>query len=136
MYTWKCLLQDGTLLEQIDDKRDPKEISTDSFNHSKVETFALFNGENLVHILHMDHGQTLIYRRRTELAAGEGIPLVCHLVGWQMTVNGEQVQSIAFCFEDGVIETIGKFRDNHPWFYSVTPTKKELEEYDAANSSV
>jgi len=136
MYNWKCLLKNGSILEQYDDKREPKEISSDTIDHLNVETFVLFNGENLVYILHMDPGQRLIYRRRTELAAGERIPLVCHLVGWQMTVSGENVQSIAYCFEDGVIESVGKFRDNHPWFYSVVPTKKEMEENNAANSTI
>jgi len=38
------------------------------------------------------------------------------------------VQSIAYVFEDGRIEMAGRFREDHPWFYSIVLTDKEKEQ--------
>ena len=86
--------------------------------------------------LHLEPGQRLIYRRRVERTVGSEAPTVCYMIGWQQTLwdksdcdpeaDGRHilwhpinVQSIAYVFENGTIELAGKWREDHPWFYSV-----------------
>jgi hypothetical protein len=123
-YTWKATYKDGTLVPQF--TVDGEERSY--INHldwDKIESFSLFDGEKPILTLHLEEGQRLIYRRRVELSPGIGNTGVCHLLGWQKNVNGENIQSIAYVFEDGRIELAGRFRKDHPWFYAPTIIDKE-----------
>ena len=123
MYKWVTVMKDGSLVEQYNVDRTPREISSESIDYKNVDTFILFNDEQIILALHLDEGQRLIYRRRVEIKP-EGT-IICHLIGWQMTVNGQNVQSIAYCFENGMIELAGKFREGHDWFYPIVHTEKE-----------
>jgi hypothetical protein len=70
-------------------------------------------------------GHRVIYRRRTELPAGRGRPVVVFLMGWQRTVRGDDglpanVQHVAYVSE-GSGETImaGRFDEAHGAFYGI-----------------
>ena len=50
-----------------------------------------------------------IYVRRVELAGGPhpGFTVICHIIGWQMKVSGENIQNINYVFEtDGRVEVM------------------------------
>jgi hypothetical protein len=103
----------------------------------KPEKFVLFKQGSTtpIHILHLDDPRKkLIYVRRVDMTATRGYKVICHLVGWHMKVGGESIQSINYVFEtigrkSGEvvwIESAGKFKEDHGWFYS--PTDKQLSE--------
>ena len=118
-YKWIALYGDGSIVKQYNAEREPKEISVDILNKDNIDTFFINNDNgDVVLAFHLDENQRLIYRRRVSFGAEEA---VCHLVGWQMTVGETNIQSIVYCFEDGRLEIAGKFREDHPWFY--TPNK-------------
>ena len=72
---------------------------------------------NTILELHLEPGQRLIYRRRHAQTIGKPLITVT-IVGWQQTIAGQNVQSIAYVFEDGRIELAGRWKEDHPWFYS------------------
>ena len=116
--------QDGTTVSYI---QNGLPVSADIIDRDSVQTFMLFdtNLKKAIITMHIDPGQKLIYRRRTEIHPGKD-PIICHLVGWRKTVGSECMQSIAYCFEDGRIEMAGKFKEGHPWFYSPKLRPSEL----------
>lgn len=124
LYGWIAAYRDGTTISHIN---DGKEVSADAIDRERVQTFMLFNilTKKAILTLHLDQEQKFIYRRRTEISPNRQ-PIVCHLVGWRKTINNECVQSIAYCFEDDRIELAGKFREDHPWFYSPKLRATEL----------
>lgn len=122
--TWRAIYRDGTVVDQYDEKRDPIEVSSEVIDHTQVKTFFIMREVQVpVLTLHLDEGQKLIYRRRTSVTGDKS--QMCHLAGWQQDVGIETVQSIAYVFEDGTIEMAGKFREDHPWFYSIVLTDAE-----------
>lgn len=126
---WLATYTDGTTLGQYNGTG--AEYSSERIDRSKLASFALIaeDGSKLLHI-HFEPGQRLIFRRRVEQSVG-GSPLVCHLVGWQQTIHGQNVQSIAYVFEEGArIEIAGRFQEGHRWFYPVEPVPCELEEHE------
>lgn len=86
------------------------------------------NGRRLVYI-RFKRGQQLIWRRRVETSP-TGITEVCHIIGKQETVNGENIQGIIGLFEtDGRIEITGRFYERHPWFFPIEVHDKEGEKW-------
>ena len=123
---WLATYQDGTTLGQYNGSG---EISSERIDRSKLTAFALVNEEgSRVLELHLEPGQRLIFRRRIEQPVG-GLQIVCYLVGWQQTIHGQNVQSIAYVFDEGAtIVWAGKFQQDHPWFYPIEPVPCELQE--------
>ncbi len=121
-YTWRATYKDGTILDASKDH----DLSVDRLDRKQIEHFELVNqaGKSLM-TLHLDPGQRLIYRRRVDKVTGAP-DFVCHLLGWQQTVGGQNVQSILYVFEDGRIEMAGRFREDHPWFYAPELRRFEL----------
>jgi hypothetical protein len=125
-YTWRATYKDGTVLDASKDR----DLTVDGLDRKQLERFELVSqaGASLM-TLHLDPGQRLIYRRRVMLAQGAGKPSACHLIGWQQTVGGENVQSILYVFEDdGRVEMAGRFRENHPFFYPPQLRRFEVED--------
>jgi hypothetical protein len=124
-YTWRATYKDGTVF----DKSKDDALSVDRLDRKQLKQFELVNqtGKSLM-TLHLDPGQRLIYRMRGDLDRGTGKDLVCHLLGWQQTVGGQNVQSILYVFEDGRIEMAGRFREDHPWFYAPKLRRVEVED--------
>ncbi len=157
---WVAYYDDGTHLRQYKD--DGSENKYADIDRSKLASFALYDGgaivnrddylklrndvaitpgadpgvyelatRKLLH-LHLEPGQRLIYRRRVEQTVG-GPATVCYMIGWQQTIIGENIQSIAYVFENGTIELAGKWREDHPWFYSVQAVPSEEVDVQAAS---
>ena len=122
--TWQAKYKDGTVLGQFDEIRKPREISSEVIDRKQIESFFLLFRERIILTLHLDEGQRLIYRRRVALKPC-GEQEVCHLVGWQATIRGENVQTIAYVFESGRIDLAGKFNEKSPWFYPLKFTDSE-----------
>lgn len=122
---WVAYYNDGTHLRQYDD--DGAENKYADIDRSKLDSFALYDRpatRKLLH-LHLEPDQRLIYRRRVEKTVGADTDVVCYMIGWQQTIAGENVQSIAYVFDD-TVELAGRWRDDHPWFYSVQPVPEEV----------
>lgn len=130
MLSWLAVYKDGSVIPQRGE--NGKENSTARIPRQDLVAFALINrrGKPVI-VQHFDPGQRFIYRRRTSINQ-QGAPQVCHLVGWQQTVAGQNVQHIAYVFEDGErVEMAGRWRDNHPWFDPIV-----VEEFDKQEISI
>ena len=144
---WVAYYTDNTWLRQYDDYGAEHKYT--DIDRRRLASFALYDGgvdpndkmkavppgisvgapyipatRKVLH-LHLEPGQRLIYRRRVEMKVGAPAPVVVYMVGWQQTIDSENVQSIAYAFEDGTIELAGRWRDDHPWFYSVQHVPSE-----------
>jgi len=122
MFHWMARYKNGAVVKQYNS--DGLQVSSDSIDRDQLERFILLNDNKPIVILHLDDGQKLIYRRRVELVEGQS-EIACHIVGWRKKIGEEITQSILFVFEDGHIEAIGDFQENHRWFYQ--PTLREFE---------
>ncbi len=101
-----------------------EQIAYDNIDRSRLSAFALVKDDKEILRLHLESGQRLIWRKRCFIAPSKK-EIVVHLVGWQKTAGNENVQSIAYVFEDGHIEMAGAFRENHPLFGRVNLHKEE-----------
>lgn len=127
-FVWVAKYKDGSIIGQYNDQFI--ELSTDNLpDRDEIDVFTIFDiktGKKILSI-HFDEGQRLIYRRRVVLKTGFSTPKVYYLVGWQQTVNGQNIQSIAYIHEEsGQIEIAGKFRDDHPIFKPVQSREWEI----------
>ena len=106
MFTWRAIYKDGS-----EHDYDPVNYNISHIDNSKLDMFQIRDVEGKVPLLniHMDDPRKrLIYVRRVEMQAGLPHPLVCHLVGWQMNVGGENIQSIMLVFETIIVSWKGK----------------------------
>lgn len=110
---WVAYYSDGSSLPQYN--ADGSENKYQDIDRSRLESFALWQDSTKVFHLHIEPGQRLIYRRRVEMPQGTSV----YLVGWQQTVGTENIQSIAYVFPNGSVELAGRWREGHPWFYSI-----------------
>lgn len=120
---WVARYNDGTELTQFN--ADGSEHRYTDIDRSKLVSFALYDADGgKILEVHLEPGQRLIYRRRVETR--DGTPLkVVYIVGWQQTIAGQNVQSICYVFPDHV-EVAGRWRNDHPWFYSVQYYPEEV----------
>lgn len=126
MLEWTAIYNDGSILNQYnEDKTENKYVDID---RTRLSEFRLQRPKEggLVFSLFLEDGQRLIYRKRTEMTMG-GSAFAFYMVGWQMNINGKNIQSIAYVYESGSpVFMAGQFRDDHPLFYSIVPTEEEL----------
>ena len=109
---WKAVYDDGTELTQFNE--DGSENKYPDIDRRKLAFFELYNKEKLIFRLHLEKGRRLIVRRRVIAKGklgGKLIPTqVIWLVGWQWNANGRNVQDIAFIFDDGHVELLGRWK--------------------------
>lgn len=123
---WEARYNDNTSLPQYNP--DGSENKYKDIDRARLASFAVLADDGrLVFEMHLDPRARLIFRRRVEQSAG-GNRMVVHMVGWQRTVGGENVQSIAYITECGEIHMAGAWRDDHPWFYPAQSVPCEQEE--------
>lgn len=127
---WIVVYNDGSLLHQYDENGENAYADID---RSRVAEFHIRDRETgkIVLAYALEPGQRLIYRKRTSMSGITGEKnWVIYLVGWQQTVNGVNIQNISWIFPDGSIINTGRFRENHPIFYSaeLLPFEKESNE--------
>ncbi len=104
MLTWYTQYKDGTRHDYVAQQFTVAQIETD-----KVDTFVVHdpNKPTPVLVIHFDDERKRpIYVRRVEKPGRYPFTTICHIVGWQMKVGGENVQSISYVFEtqDRIVE--------------------------------
>jgi hypothetical protein len=107
--TWQAHYTDGSTLPQGNG------ATYTDIERDKLQAFDLWRGEQLlvrVDLRPDSNGEVgqrrLIWRMRRRLDTGGG-QMTIHMVGWQRTVNGRNVQAICYVFEDGVVLLGGQF---------------------------
>jgi hypothetical protein len=88
----RAVYNDGTYL-------DLKGASYEAIDRTRLASFCLLKEDVVVFQLILQEGQRLIWRNRTILTPGQG-EKVWHLVGWQKTIKGENIQCIGYVSED------------------------------------
>jgi hypothetical protein len=117
---WIAVYADGSILRQHEP--DGTENRYEDIDRKRVSEFHLrLKGKDFTVIAYaLDPGQRLIYRKRHSMSGITGEKnWTIHMVGWQQTVNGKNVQCISWVFPDGSIINTGRFRENHPVLYGV-----------------
>jgi len=112
---WLAHYKDGSDLLQ----HGETENKYTDIDRSNLAAFSLHRDGEILITIHFDRPeQRLIHRRRVYvLPTG---PRAFHLVGWQRTIAGENVQSISVLDEDtGKVDVIGKWSENHFLFDAV-----------------
>jgi len=107
---WRAVYKDGTVLLQT--TKEGKKNKYADIDRDKLKYFDLLDGNKLLFRLHLEPGRRLICRRRTIGDVFDASKKrVVWLIGWQWTVNGRNVQDIAWVYENGVVELTGRFKE-------------------------
>jgi hypothetical protein len=125
---WIVVYEDGSELWQY--QEDGTESKYSDIDRKRLAEFHLrIKGEEKTVLAQaIEPGQRLIYRKRHSMSGVTGEKnWTIHLLGWQQTVNGQNIQSISWVFPDGSIINTGKFRENHPVLYGVELLPEEVE---------
>lgn len=104
--TWVANYKDGSYLCQYE--RGIANKYTD-IDRSRLDKFELLRGDKVFYSLTLHEGQRLIYRRRTLMTMGgdlvtEQSKEVIYLVGYQVTLGGQNLVVLNYIYEDGRIE--------------------------------
>lgn len=121
--TWKAIYSDGKSLNQYNEDKSVNKYT--DINRSILQFFELYKEEKLILRVHLEDGKRLIYRRRVSLHISGTITQVVYLCGWQKKVEGKNVQSISYIFEDGHIEMAGAWNEKSPFAYAPNLIKEE-----------
>ena len=125
---WRAQYTDSSTLYQRGpngDKHGYQDIQRD-----KLVAFDLWQGDRLLCRIDMrpdrlgDSPRHLIWRIR-HIMNDRGRDDRIHLVGWQRTVNGENVQAILYVFEDGTVLLGGEWGADVEFMHAVTPLECE-----------
>lgn len=116
---WIAVYEDGTNLRQFDENGHEARYS--DIERERLTEFHLVNKDDearTIFALALDPGQRLIYRRRVATSGNNEPKWTITMVGWQQTINGQNVQSISWIFPEGGIIQTGRFREDHRLFYA------------------
>lgn len=113
--TWKAIYNNGMRLPQFNE--DGSENKYPEIDRSRLSAFEIYNMDKLILRIHFEKGRRLIYRKRVSRGLS-GKQQAIYLIGWQQTIAGQNIQDIAYVFEDGHIELAGKWKEDHRWFYA------------------
>ena len=97
MLTWFTQYKDGSRHDYAPGTYDISHI-----DHEQLDTLILRDVQNEVPVLVIhfdDERKRPIYVRRTEQKGRRSFKTICHIVGWQMKVGDENIQSISYVFE-------------------------------------
>jgi hypothetical protein len=109
---WKALYDDGSSLDGGEGRARYTDIDFD-----RIVRFELLDDDDSVRVgIDLDGGRRLVYRQRTFLNALTGEKERAQIVGWQMNVCGTNIQNILFVFDDGRVECLSRFREEHAQF--------------------
>lgn len=116
---WIAVYEDESNLQQW--KPDGTENKYSDIERDRLTEFHLIDRETqkTVYAMAIDSGQRLIYRKRVATSGLNEALWTIFMVGWQQTVAGQNVQSIAWIFPDGSVISTGKFRPDHRLFYGI-----------------
>ena len=105
---WRAVYTDGTYLDSKDAEEGYKSI-----DRTRLASFCLMKDGKVFFHLILQKGQRLIWRKRGILTPGQP-ERVWHLVGWQKTVGGENIQCISYISEDdGSVIMAGEWQGEH-----------------------
>ena len=113
MFTWRAIYKDGS-----EHPYDSVNFSIDNVDTSKLDLFQIKDVESDIPLLNIhfdDPRKRLIYVRRTEMHSKLPHPIIQHIVGWQMKVNGENVQSICHIFETIIVDSKARTQRHLHW---------------------
>lgn len=125
---WQAVYSDATFLNQYNENGSENKYT--DIDRVKLTEFRLFNSDtgDLRFSVMLEDGQRLVYRKRVFMKSDDQQILV-YLVGWQMTVNGTNVQSIAYIPENGSSVVMGgKFKEGHALYGPIVYWDCELQE--------
>lgn len=123
-YTWEAIYNDGTTLPQYNEKGEKN--GYENIDKSKLKAFAINypdpednKKKKLFYRLHLEPGQKLVYVRRGFIDFSTSSKQVTDkryflMVGWQKNINGENIQSISYIYDDGHIEHAGVWAGGEP----------------------
>ena len=126
---WRAHYTDGTDLWQ-DGKHGYHDIDRDN-----LVAFDLWQGNRLLVRVDMSSGDVrngvgpkrLIWRKRH--TTDGSTDQIMHMAGWQRKVNGTNVQSICYVFEDGAVLLGGQWNENEfSYPIAVLECERDLEE--------
>ncbi len=111
-YEWEAIYSDGTTLPQYNEKGEAN--GYENIDSTKLKAFAIYGNKKLHFRLHLEPGQRLIYLRRGLIDFSKRTGKITDkryflMVGWQQQVNGKNIQSISYLYDDGHIEQAGVF---------------------------
>ena len=106
--SWKAVYSDGTFLFQHNE--DGTENKYYDIDRKKLIAFEVYKDKNLILLRHLEPGQRLIFRQRCAFST-KGDEIRVFLVGWQQTINGKNIQEIAYVFPTHV-ELAGRWDTN------------------------
>jgi len=121
--TWKAVYKNGESLNQYNE--DGRANKYTDIDRAILKFFEIYKENKLIFKVHLEEGQKLIFRRRVAQQVFSGSKISVYLVGWQKNIKGENVQSIAYIFEDGRIELAGAWNEKSDWFYAPNLIKEE-----------
>ena len=105
--TPRAVYNDGTHLDLT------KGVRYEDIDRSRLASFCLVRDCETVFNMILQEGQRLIWRKRTVITPGVG-EQVWHLVGWQKTIQGENIQCISYIKEeDGYVLMAGEWQGDH-----------------------
>jgi hypothetical protein len=97
MLTWFTQYKNGERHDYV-----PKKYDISHIDGEQLDILALRdpNAEIPTLVIHFDDPRKRpIYVRRTEPPGRRSFATICHIVGWQMKIGGENIQSISYVFE-------------------------------------
>lgn len=119
---WKAIYSGNESLSQFNE--DGSENKYTNIKRERLIQFCIYVDNNPAVIIHLDPHKKLIYRMRRAMN-NRGEEESVYLAGWQERKNGKNIQMIVFLFEDGHIEIVDRFYENHKWFYGINFLKTE-----------
>lgn len=132
-YEWRAIYSDGTHLDQIN--QDGSEAKYTDIDRNKLCAFVLFDETKTAKVvLHLQPGQKLVHRvRRLKHMPLSNLFWEKHdcteeavwIVGFHENRNGTNVQMLSFIFEDGHVELMDKWRDDHALYAPVNLIEQE-----------
>lgn len=129
-FFWRAVYYDGSTADQYDVKGERVIRGYEDIDRQRLQAFEIRekDTQNLVYRVWLGGDKRLIWRERVYIqrVGGNQYELRIHLVGWQRTVEGRNVQAIAFIFPDGHIELIDRWHEHHEIFHSVTLREQEI----------
>ena len=114
-FRWVAYNNDGGAVSQV--AASGQRNSYEDLPLDNLKSFELWDWQRNERVLLVTFkpGERLVWRRRSEMAPGNQILEVCHIVG---KIGRDGQKGILGIFEsDGRIEAVGEFRPNSNWFY-------------------
>ena len=122
-FRWVAYNNDGGSVSQV--AASGQKNAYEDLPLDNLKSFELWDWRRNERVLLVNFrkGDRLVWRRRNEMAPGNQVTEVCHIVG-KIAKDGQK--GILGIFEsDGHIEAVGDFLPTSNWFY---PPSSEIEE--------